>query len=469
MPVLLALALSVYPTLAMLRGTDDAPTRIMLGATMPLYCAVWLYQWSGHAWIIDLHMTFFAMIAMLAVLVDWRAVLAGAAVTAVHHLVLNFVAPALVFGGGSDLGRVVLHAVVVVAETALLVGLVIQLEKLLLAHSEAQAARIMAEEIAEQEREQRAAEQRLVVEAIEKGLASMARGDLTARIHDDFPKAFEALRRNFNNTLGNLEKLVGSVAEASAQIQTGTSEIRVASDDLSRRTEAQAASVESASHAIADLVASASRMASNASAASDTLVHSQNRAVEGHQVVANAMATMEKIEQSAGEIGQIVSLIDGIAFQTNLLALNAGVEAARAGDAGRGFAVVASEVRALAQRSADAAADIKRLISNSTAQVSEGVGQVARTGEVLREVMEQVTMIASTVQEITEAARGNAEELARVNDTFMMIDQSTQQNAAMVEESNAALRTLANETDGLIHSVERFQGDNARSLMRRAA
>ena len=458
LPVVMAAGLAVFPTWAAAQRLNDMALRIALGATMPLYCAILLFQWTGHAFLIDLHMTFFAVIAVLVVLADWRAVVAGAAVTAVHHLVLNFVAPSLVFSNGADLGRVVLHAVVVIVETSILVLLANRLEQLLLAQVAAREARNALRASAEAERTTRDAEQQEVVAAIAQGLGALAHGDLTQRIDTRFPEAFEGLRLNFNQALGDLDKLVASVASASARIQCGTGEIHVASNDLARRTEQQAASIEQAAHTIADLVAAAGQTASRAEEASTTLSQSQNQAAHGAEVVSEAMATMERIEQSSAEIGQIVALIDGIAFQTNLLALNAGVEAARAGDAGKGFAVVANEVRALAQRSADAAKDIKRLITNSSAQVSQGVELVTRTGKALQDVMEQVSSIAGSVGEITGAVKGNAAELTRVRETFTAIDYSTQQNAAMVEESTAALRTLAAETNLLTGAIAHFKG-----------
>jgi methyl-accepting chemotaxis protein len=457
-PVLLAGALVIYPTLASVRKADDAMTRIVVGATMPLYSAILLLQWSGHTWLIDLHMTFFAMIASLAVLADWRPILAGAGVTAVHHLVLNFVAPALVFSDGGDLGRVILHAVVVVTETGVLLVLANRLEAMLLAQVAAHEEKLELEEAASAERVAREREQQLVVAEIETGLRALAAGDLNCPISTRFPPAFEPLRNDFNSTLQALNALVSSVSDASSQIRNGANEIRAAADDLAHRTEMEAASVERATHTIGTLVSSASTTASRASEANETLSVSQDRATRGHGVVSRAMDTMQRIESSASEISQIISLIDGIAFQTNLLALNAGVEAARAGDAGKGFAVVATEVRALAQRSADAAKSIEGLITASTTQVSEGVDLVTQTGVLLQEVMSDVTSIGTLVTEIAAAARTNAEELSNVRDAFSAIDRSTQQNAAMVEQSNAALRTLAQESDALMEVLGRFKG-----------
>jgi methyl-accepting chemotaxis protein len=456
LPVVLAVAIAIVPTMLAISGRSDATARIVLGATLPLIPAILLYQWSGTSWLIDVHMVFFAVLAMTPVLVDWRAILASTAVTALHHLVLNFVAPSLVFNGGGDLKRVILHAVVVIAETVVLVVLCNKLESGMIEQERAQEEKERVGAIAAAERDRTEAEQRAVVDEIGRGLHALAAGNLAHHIDMAFPPAFEALRENFNRTVGDLGAMVGQVSTASRHIQAGSSEIRSASDDLARRTEMQASSVETASSTMNRLVAAARDTARNAATVNEALGAAQHSATSGQDVVNRAMATMELVEKSANEIRNIITLIDGIAFQTNLLALNAGVEAARAGDSGKGFAVVANEVRALAQRSADAANGIKALIDTSTTQVAEGVVQVMQTGEALKGIMAQVMEISMAVDGITMAAEENAKDLARVNETFGALDSSTQQNAAMVEESNAALRALSNETNALMGAVSRF-------------
>ena len=455
-PALLALGLGVFPTLAAWRGATDPTTRLALGATMPLFCAVLLYQWSGSSWMIDLHMTFFAAIAVTAVLADWRPLLAGAAVTAVHHLALNFVAPLLVFGATGDLWRVVLHAVVVVVETGALIQVAALLETMLITRAAAQAEAERIEQAARHERERTAVEQQAVVASLGDALGKLAAGDLRNRIATPFPAAFEPLRTDYNRALADLEQVLGSVVTASERIMTGTGEIRAASQDLANRTESQASVVEQVMSTVTQLVTTADEMLANARSASAAIANSGERVRAGNTVVANAIETMERIKQSSGEIGQIVSLIDGIAFQTNLLALNAGVEAARAGESGRGFAVVANEVRALAQRSADAARDIRTLITASTALVGDGVELVGQTGVVLRDVVGEVTQFAETVGAIAEAVGETTQELGTIRDTFAAIDRATQKNAAMVEENHAALRSLADEAVSLAQAANRF-------------
>ena len=481
LPPAMALALALFPTLAAVRSATDAATRIALGATFPLFCAVMVYQWNASPWIIDLHMTFFAGIAVLSVLADWRPVMAAAVVSAVHHLALNWFAPTLVFGaagvfggsgvfgGAGDFGRVVLHGFVIVIESGVLMMIAMRLEMLLVARAGALAAAAQIEQIAARDRADRAAEHNLVVTAIADGLRRLASGNLGGQITAGFPPAFEPLRIDFNQTLVDLDAMVGRVARASNQIRTGTSEIRTASEDLAQRTEAQATTVEHAMSTITSLVGVARDTMKRAEAANTAIQQSGERVRIGHEVVASAVLTMEKIQQSSGEIGQIVSLIDGIAFQTNLLALNAGVEAARAGDSGRGFAVVANEVRALAQRSADAARDIKSLITASTALVGEGVDLVGQTGVVLRDVVGDVGAFAETMGEITGAVSETARNLAQMRETFGALDASTQRNAAMVEQSHAALHSLAAETGVLVDAVKRFSNSDGEGRSRRAA
>ncbi|WP_310530946.1 methyl-accepting chemotaxis protein [Novosphingobium sp.] len=463
----LALALATYPTFAARTGACDASTRVVLGMTLPLYSALLVFQWSGSAWQIDLHMSFFAVIAVLAVLADWRPILAGAAMTAVHHLALNFAAPMLVFGGSGDFARVVLHAVVVIVESTVLLGLANKLEQFLLGQMQARQAKEEAERVAEAERLRNEAERALVVEQIARGLTDMAAGRLHKSITVPFPAAFEALRVDFNAALLNLSALIGSVAHVSQQVQHGTSEIRMAADDLATRTEMQASSVETTLRTISALSESVGSGANKANEASEALIHSRQQAEAGYDVVRQAMESMASIEKSSSAIAQFLTLIDGIAFQTNLLALNAGVEAARAGDAGRGFAVVANEVRALSQRSAEAAMEIKALVTNSTKQVAEGVTMVTESGKVLESLMSEVVHIADLVSNIAQSASANAKELNSVQVSFAQIEMATHQNAAMVEESNAALRTLDGEALALTRAIEEFnveQDDRTLSL-----
>ena len=254
---------------------------------------------------------------------------------------------------------------------------------------------------------------------------------------------------------------MASIANSTTSVHGGADEISSAADDLSRRTEHQAASLEETAAALEQITVTVKRTASGSQQAAQAVATAKGDARSSGEVVQRAIAAMGHIEKSSAEISQIIGVIDEIAFQTNLLALNAGVEAARAGEAGRGFAVVASEVRALAQRSAEAAREIKGLISTSGLQVSQGVSLVGETGESLSRIMEQVAAIDGLVSEISASAQEQASSLSQVNTAVNQMDQMVQQNAAMVEESTAASHSLKSEAGELNGLVSRFKVGSA--------
>lgn len=300
------------------------------------------------------------------------------------------------------------------------------------------------------------ARQRQVVEELAGALDKLAVGDLAYRINQRLAPEYEQLRGKYNQTIDGLSDTIAQVASSANSVHTGASEIRAASDDLSMRTEQQAASLESTSGAMNRVTDMVQQAAQNAGDVNVTIDEAHREATAGGDVVHRAVDAMGAIERSAAEITQIINVIDGIAFQTNLLALNAGVEAARAGDAGKGFAVVANEVRALAQRSADAAKDIKALITTSAEEVDKGVALVGETGTLLTTIMDRIAHIRGQITEIADSAKVQATNLQQVNGAVGEMDKMTQQNAAMVEESTAAARSLASEADTLAGLVARF-------------
>ncbi|MCY1670225.1 methyl-accepting chemotaxis protein [Novosphingobium sp. SL115] len=306
-------------------------------------------------------------------------------------------------------------------------------------------------------RERAAADQRTVVAALSAGLERMAGKDLEFRIDQTFPEGYDELRQDYNSAVDALAQAMRTVRVGATGVMSAITEIRAASDDLAHRNEQQAASLADTASAMNAVTGSVQQTAAGALRARDTIASAHHEASEGGEVVQRAVQAMAAIEASAQEIGKIISVIDGIAFQTNLLALNAGVEAARAGDAGKGFAVVATEVRALAQRSAEAASNIKDLILTSTAQVEQGVALVGATGEKLTGIVDQVAGIDALIDQIAATAGRQAQQLQQVNVAVADMDRMTQANAAMVEESSAATHSLAQEAEVLTELVTSFR------------
>ncbi|WP_051357705.1 methyl-accepting chemotaxis protein [Leisingera caerulea] len=300
-------------------------------------------------------------------------------------------------------------------------------------------------------------DQKRVVHSLASGLQSLASGDLTSKLDQVFPDHYEQLRKDFNDTVDTLNGTVSQVVASTESIRTGAAEISQSSDDLSHRTESQAATLEETAAALDELTASVRSTAEGARSVENITGEAKQEAEASGQVVQSAVAAMTEIEESSKHISQIIGLIDDIAFQTNLLALNAGVEAARAGEAGKGFAVVASEVRALAQRSSDAAMEIKTLISESSKQVERGVDLVGKAGEALTSIVERVSQIARLVSDIAEGASEQSTGLGEINTGVVQLDQVTQQNAAMVEQATAASHLLNSDAGKLGQIVDKFK------------
>jgi methyl-accepting chemotaxis protein len=295
-----------------------------------------------------------------------------------------------------------------------------------------------------------------LVRTLANTLSRLSEGDLTARIEGERSGTHKTVQTDYNTAVEALRATLEEVRGSVSSIRGGSDEIAGASDDLSRRTEQQAASLEQTAAALDQITATVHRSAAGAKQAAAVANSTRVDAEHSGQVVREAVAAMGEIQRGSNEIGQILGVIDEIAFQTNLLALNAGVEAARAGDAGRGFAVVASEVRALAQRSATAAKEIKALITASTAQVARGVKLVDETGAALSSIATRVAEVDGLISEIAGSAHEQSTALSQVNAAINQMDQVTQQNAAMVEEATAAAANLRSEAGQLANLLQRF-------------
>ncbi|MEC8016162.1 MAG: methyl-accepting chemotaxis protein [Pseudomonadota bacterium] len=323
--------------------------------------------------------------------------------------------------------------------------------------TEALKTQLAAARAVEAERQLAQEVQKKVVERLNQGLAQLADGDLSRTIDEAFSEDYESLRQNFNNTVEKMVGIIDAVIESTDRIRASSEEISQSSGDLSSRTESQAATLEETAAAMEELTVSVRSAADGAREVEGIVSEAKDTAINSGEVVTRAVDAMSKIEKSSEKISQIISVIDDISFQTNLLALNAGVEAARAGEAGRGFAVVASEVRALAQRSSDAAQEIKQLITESTSHVGDGVDLVGRAGQELQQIIERVATISGHVSGIATGAQEQSTTLAEINTGVTQLDQVTQHNAAMVEESTAASQILRNDANELAQQVSVFR------------
>ncbi|MCC2612342.1 methyl-accepting chemotaxis protein [Neorhizobium petrolearium] len=295
------------------------------------------------------------------------------------------------------------------------------------------------------------------VDDLAVGLTALSHGDLTAQIEKPFIPTLEKIRIDFNEAVAKLAEAMRTVGENAEGIAGGSSEIRQASDSLAKRTEQQAAAVEETAAALEEISRTVTDSAKRAEEAGGLVSRTKSGAEHSGAVVRNAVGAMDQIENSSKEISNIIGVIDDIAFQTNLLALNAGVEAARAGEAGKGFAVVAQEVRELAQRSATAAKEIKTLISTSSEHVKRGVALVGETGKALEQIIAQVEDINGNVVAIVEASREQSTGIREISNAVNSMDQNTQQNAAMVEETTAASHSLAREAETLRNLLAQFR------------
>jgi len=333
-----------------------------------------------------------------------------------------------------------------------LLGLQQDQERLRLAEEKARGERETLRDAVE-------AQQRKVVTSLGLGLERLAKGDLTARLDDAFPPEYQKLKDDYNAAMAQLQESMTVIVSKTYGIQNRAGEVSGAAADLSRRTEKQASTLEQTALSLDQVTMTVGTTSNGVQAVRRTVTAATEDTTQSGQIMGQAVSAMDQIAARSREIGQIIGVIDEIAFQTNLLALNAGVEAARAGDAGKGFAVVASEVRALAQRSAEAAREIKVLISASSQQVDEGVKLVAQTGQALGRIVSHINNVNSVLVEIAASAESQSKSLAQVNSAVSSMDHVTQQNAAMVQESTVASQMLSEEAKDLATLISRFKID----------
>ncbi|GEO83134.1 MULTISPECIES: methyl-accepting chemotaxis protein [Alphaproteobacteria] len=305
---------------------------------------------------------------------------------------------------------------------------------------------------------------KMTVDVLADALNRLAQGDLASRIDTRFEGEYDRLRLNFNQSAERLQAAMSGITGVSHEIRSSSAELRAASDDLARRTEQQAAALEETAAALNQITTTVGNSAAIADSASHKVGEANHRAQQSDEIVRNAITAMDNIEESSSQIGKIIGVIDEIAFQTNLLALNAGVEAARAGEAGKGFAVVAQEVRELAQRSANAAKEITVLVGRASEAVSSGVSLVNQSGEILSLIQANVMEINADIRAIVKGAHEQAIGLQEINGAITQMDQVTQQNAAMVEQSTASAHKLAQEAEELFAQLGQFEIGSVRTL-----
>lgn len=471
---------------------------------------------AGQSWQVDMHMTFFAALAALVLLVDVKAIVVATGLIVLHHLTISLLVPSLIypsFDVWENIARTLLHGGIVAAESAALIFAVLvrtrmqiqaverereltfaremaaemlskaesarelaeterqnaetlkrtaeeAQQRIALESERAEAAHLAARALEAKESERRAEtllQQNSIVDTLKAALARLSDGDLTVEIATRFPQEYETLRSDFNAAVERLRSAIGKVADTSTRVQSEASAIGIAADSLAKRTERQAATLEETSAAMTELTSKVKSSADLASEAETSTAMARDEAMKGGEVVEKAIEAMRRIAESSQKIDRINAVIDEVAFQTNLLALNAGVEAARAGEAGRGFAVVASEVRALAQRCADAAKEISSVVMDASKQVSEGVRLVGQTGSVLSAINESVVLAAERVAIIANSATAQSHSLAEISSAVQGLDTVTQHNAHMFVETSSACQSLDSATDEMMAMVARFR------------
>lgn len=462
---------------SVLSARTSAAARMISSMALAAQAGILVYTFQGSSLQVDMHMYFFALLAISAAWLDWRAVVANAGFVAVHHLALYEIAPLAVFPGVSDFSRVIVHASILVLQAAVLIVICDRLHHALeeseVAIARAQKAEGSANGMVQQiqaterdmterreqfdrARDREAQETAVAVDSIKTALSQMASGNLGYRIDTPFAGNFAEIRQSFNQSAQALEAILGRVHAVSGVIRSGTEAISDAAGDLKERTGRQAVTAESAAQALDEVTRRVSETRQFAEQVGKTMGTTQALAQRSEGIVSNAVVAMQKISGSSQAISQIISVIDNIAFQTNLLALNAGVEAARAGDAGKGFAVVAQEVRELAQRCARAAHEINELISQSAALVENGVMLVDETGKALNEIAGEVNGISGIVDKIVAGTREQSGTLSDVTRAVNAIDQETQQNERVVNQTFSGMAMLASEVASLDEALHQF-------------
>ncbi len=454
--------LAVLPGVMAMQARTDAAARLIVSLTAMSMPVLLLFVFEGQSWQVDLHMMFFALLAMVAILCDWKAVCASAALVAVHHIGFGLLEPAWVFGGGTSLGRIALHAVILIVEAGTLMWLGNAIMTLIERIETENAERQRAEAGLAAERALQADTVAVVTTSLADGLAALSEGDFTAEIEIGFPEGYGMLRSNFNSALASLRHLIGSVSESAAGIQTGSVEIAEAAEALARRTEVTAGTLEETSAALSQI----DEHFKASSETSGTTAQRTNQAIavvgDGRATADEAVQAMGRVSESAKGIDSVIEGLDKIAFQTRVLAMNAAVEAGRAGDAGRGFAVVADLVSALAMRAEEEAKRARDQLTVTQTEIGTAVEAVRKVDGAFQEISTDVAGVHSLVKGMAEDNAAQSLAISQISAAVASMDRTTQQNAAMVEETSAAARNLSVEVDALNGQAAQFRIESSR-------
>jgi methyl-accepting chemotaxis protein len=454
---IVAVLLAILPCMMALRQRTDALARLLASISVVAMPALLIFAAEGRVWQVDLHMIFFAMLAVVSILCDWKAICAAAAVVAVHHIGLGLLLPDWIFTGGGSIGRIGLHAGVLIVEAATLMWVAERIVALIAAIEAQNAEQERAETELAVERTRQAEAVAVVTRSLGTALAALTDGDLTTDITVEYPSDYASLRADFNHALAALRRLIGSVSSSAAGIRGTSEEIARASEDLARRTEGTAASLEQTSAALMEVDA---RTNATALAATSTVARADKAmttVADGREMTDEAVMAMARVSDSAKGIDSVIEGLDKIAFQTRVLAMNAAVEAGRAGDAGRGFAVVADLVSALAMRAEEEAKRARDQLAGTQAEITMAVGAVRKVDETFLTVSDDVGSVHALLERMASDNAAQSLAIHEISAAIGSMDVTTQQNAAMVEETSAAARNLQTEVGALADEASLFR------------